>query len=54
LSAVVDQAVAALPLLTDARPDRVFAWHNRQPLSVGRFIADVRAAAAALPGPRMR
>jgi acyl-coenzyme A synthetase/AMP-(fatty) acid ligase len=49
LSAVVDQAVAALPLLTDARPDRVFAWHEGQPLRVGRFIADVRAAAAALP-----
>jgi acyl-coenzyme A synthetase/AMP-(fatty) acid ligase len=49
LSAVVDQAVAALPLLTDARPDRVFAWHDRCPLTVGRFLADVRSAAAALP-----
>jgi acyl-coenzyme A synthetase/AMP-(fatty) acid ligase len=49
LSAVVDQAVVALPLLTDARPDRVFAWHGRQPLTVGRFLADVRSAAAALP-----
>ena len=49
MSAVVDQAVAALPLLTDARPDRVFAWHDRRPLTVGRFLADVRSAAAALP-----
>ena len=49
MSAVVDQAVLALPLLTDARPDRVFAWHDRHPLTVGRFLADVRSAAAALP-----
>ena len=49
MSAVVDQAVAALPLLSDARPDRVFAWHDRHPLTVGRFLADVRSAAAALP-----
>jgi len=52
LSAVVKRAAATLPLLSIAQPDRVFAWHDRRALSVARFLADVRAVAAALPPSR--
>ena len=49
LSAVVERAASALPLLSVAQPDRVFAWRDGRPLSVARFLADVHAVAAVLP-----
>jgi acyl-coenzyme A synthetase/AMP-(fatty) acid ligase len=49
VSAVVDRAPCALPLIRHAHPDRVFAWRGGAPLTVARFLADVRSAAAALP-----
>jgi len=49
LSAVVDRAAAALPLLNFARPERPFAWHAGRTRSVGEFLADVEAVAEVLP-----
>ena len=52
MSAVVDRAANALPLVSLAQPDRVFAWRERRPLTVAKFLADVRAVAASLPAAR--
>ncbi|HEY6985799.1 MAG TPA: AMP-binding protein [Rhodanobacteraceae bacterium] len=52
MSAVVERAGSARPLVSVAQPDRVFAWRDGRPLSVARFLADVHAAAAALPAAR--
>jgi acyl-coenzyme A synthetase/AMP-(fatty) acid ligase len=49
LSAVVERAAIALPLLNIAQPDRVFAWREGRAISVARFLADVDAVAASLP-----
>ena len=49
MSAVVDRAAAALPLLNVSLPDRVFAWRHGAPLTVAGFLADVDAVARTLP-----
>ena len=49
MSAVVERAANARPLVSIAQPDRAFAWLDGRPLTVARFLADVHAAAAALP-----
>jgi acyl-coenzyme A synthetase/AMP-(fatty) acid ligase len=49
VSAVVERAALPLALLTVKEPDRVFAWRDGRPLTVAKFLADVRAAAASLP-----
>ena len=49
MSAVVERAATALPLLNVAQPERVFAWREGRPISVARFLADVDAVAAMLP-----
>jgi len=49
LSAVVERAATALPLLNVAQPERIFAWRDGRPISVARFLADVDAVAAMLP-----
>jgi len=36
-------------LLEDAPPQRVIAWRNGRPVTVGRFLADVNALATRLP-----
>jgi len=38
-----------LPLVSHAHPDAVVAWRNGRPVSVRRFVADVRHVAARLP-----
>jgi acyl-coenzyme A synthetase/AMP-(fatty) acid ligase len=52
LSAVVERAASALPLLNFAQPDRVFAWRDGRPLCVAKFLADVQSVASALPAAR--
>lgn len=42
-------ARAALPLLSHATPDAVVAWRHDGPVTVERFLADVRRLAAQLP-----
>ena len=54
MSAVVERAASALPLLSVAQPDRVLAWRDGRPISVARFLADVHAVAATLPPARIR
>jgi len=49
LSAVVERAATALPILNVAQPERIFAWRDGRPISVARFLADVDAVAAMLP-----
>ncbi|HEV7491599.1 MAG TPA: AMP-binding protein [Rhodanobacteraceae bacterium] len=49
MSAVVERAASALPLLNFAQPERVFSWRDGRPLSVARFLSDVHAVAAKLP-----
>jgi len=49
MSAVVDRAAAELPLLNHAQADRIFAWHEKAPISAARFLADIRCVAASLP-----
>lgn len=38
-----------LPLVSHSHPDAVVAWRNGRPVSVRRFVADVRHVAARLP-----
>jgi acyl-coenzyme A synthetase/AMP-(fatty) acid ligase len=52
LSAVVERAASALPLLRDARAGRIFAWRGGRPVTVARFLADVETVAATLPAAR--
>ncbi|HVT31827.1 MAG TPA: AMP-binding protein [Rhodanobacteraceae bacterium] len=52
MSAVVERAASGLPLLRFARADRIFAWRGGGALTVAQFLADVRAAASALPAGR--
>ena len=52
MSAVVERAASALPLLKFAQPDRVFAWRDGRPLCVAKFLADVQTVAAMLPASR--
>ena len=40
---------AALPLLTHAKPDAVVAWRHDGPVTVERFLSDVRCLASGLP-----
>lgn len=49
MSAVVDRAASALPLLTCADPDRPFAWREGRAVGVAELLADVAAVAASLP-----
>jgi acyl-coenzyme A synthetase/AMP-(fatty) acid ligase len=49
LSAVVDRATSALPLLNIAQADRAFAWRDGRAISVARFLADVYRVAGLLP-----
>jgi acyl-coenzyme A synthetase/AMP-(fatty) acid ligase len=52
MSAVLEGRVAAgpgLPLLVRAEPERILAWSGGRAISVGEFLADVAAVAAALP-----
>ena len=49
MSAVVERAAAALPLLSVAHADRPFAWRDGRAVSVAAFLDDVEAVAAMLP-----
>jgi acyl-coenzyme A synthetase/AMP-(fatty) acid ligase len=52
MSAVAETGARArrtLPLIHCADPARPLAWHAGRPVSVGEFLADVAAVAAALP-----
>jgi hypothetical protein len=41
--------MAALPLIRDFAPDGVFAYRDRRPLGVARFLRDVARLACLLP-----
>ncbi|HJT98033.1 MAG TPA: AMP-binding protein [Rhodanobacteraceae bacterium] len=41
-----------MPLLNHAHAGRVFAWRDGAPVTVAKFLADVRAVAATLPSAR--
>jgi acyl-coenzyme A synthetase/AMP-(fatty) acid ligase len=52
VSAVVERAASALPLLSVAGADRPFAWRSGRAVSAAEFLADVEAVAATLPTAR--
>ena len=52
MSAVVERAASALPLLRVADAARPFAWRDGRPVPVAEFLADVEAVAATLPAAR--
>jgi len=52
VSAVVERAASALPLLSVADAERPFAWREGRAVSVAAFLADVEAVAATLPSAR--
>jgi acyl-coenzyme A synthetase/AMP-(fatty) acid ligase len=52
VSAVVERAACALPLLRVADAERPFAWRNGRAVPVAEFLADVEAVAATLPSAR--
>ena len=49
MSAVVERAASALPLLSVADPARPLAWRDGRAVPVAEFLADVGAVAATLP-----
>jgi acyl-coenzyme A synthetase/AMP-(fatty) acid ligase len=52
VSAVVERAASALPLLRVADAERPFAWRDGRAVRVAEFLADVEAVAATLPSAR--
>jgi acyl-coenzyme A synthetase/AMP-(fatty) acid ligase len=52
VSAVVERAASALPLLSVADPARPFAWCHGRAVPVCEFLADVEAVATTLPPAR--
>ena len=52
MSAVVERAASALPLLSVADAARPFAWRDGRAVPVAEFLADVEAVAATLPTAR--
>ena len=52
MSAVVERAASALPLLSVAHAARPFAWRDGRAVPVAEFLADVEAVAATLPSAR--
>ena len=52
MSAVVERAASALPLLRVADATRPFAWRDGRAVPVAEFLADVEAIAAVLPSAR--
>jgi acyl-coenzyme A synthetase/AMP-(fatty) acid ligase len=52
VSAVVERAASALPLLSVADAARPFAWRDGRAVPVAEFLADVEAVAATLPTAR--
>jgi hypothetical protein len=52
VSAVVERAASALPLLSVADATRPFAWRDGRVVPVAEFLADVDAVAATLPSAR--
>lgn len=52
MSAVVERAASALPLLRVADAERPFAWRDGRAVPVAGFLADVEAVAATLPSAR--
>jgi acyl-coenzyme A synthetase/AMP-(fatty) acid ligase len=52
VSAVVERAASALPLLSAADAARPFAWRDGRAVPVAEFLADVEAVAATLPTAR--
>jgi len=52
VSAVVERAASALPLLSVADPARPLAWRDGRAVPVAEFLADVEAVAATLPSAR--
>jgi acyl-coenzyme A synthetase/AMP-(fatty) acid ligase len=52
VSAVVERAASALPLLSVADAARPFAWRDGRAVAVAEFLADVQAVASTLPAAR--
>src|SRR6185436_12053410 len=48
-SAPLPSPVPLLPLIAHASPRAILAWRGTEPITAGRFLADVAAAAQSLP-----